>query len=251
MFLELTPSPASYKIRQPRDFGWKSLHAVQTWGVGSQFPPSREYLEGRNVPGPKYEIVKPFDLGRVKGFSFGSGPQRTPREIEAIKMPGPGRYEVDTPRSKHATHIGSGPLAPRSDSLYIDPKTPGPGAYNMDRALTPRHVKNARCANISRADSATVVDMKIQLEKMKASPSVFDYETTTGVEIGADNAAMRSAPLFSRCSGRELPAAGDPIRELSKVPSSQAYFPTEARGYAGTRGYAFGKASRNSAPTGF
>lgn len=226
---------------------------MQTWGVGPQFPPSREYVETTKVPGPKYDIVTPFDLGRVKGFSFGTGPQAplTPREIEAIKVPGPGRYNSVTPLNSHAKtpHLGSGTLTPRADMLYIDPRTPGPGAYDIDRALTPRHVAHARSANISRPDSDTVVEMKERLAQMKESPSVFDYETMTGVEIGADNAARHSAPYFSKSSGRDLPATGDPIRELRNVPSSQHYDPRMA-GESDVRGHKFGRASRNSIVTG-
>ena len=251
-FLESTPSPAAYRIKRPFDFGRKSLHAVQAWGLGPQFPPSRDYVEATQVPGPKYDIVNPFYLGCIKGFSFGTGPQAplTPREVEATKVPGPGEYNVVVPRNTHAPHLGSGTLTPRSDMLYIDPKTPGPAAYDIDRALTPRHIAHARSANISRADSATVIEMKERLSQMKASPSVFDYETATGVEIGADNAARRSAPYFSRSSGRDLPATGDPIRELRKVPSAQHYHPSTAGG-GGGRGNKFGCASRNSVVTGF
>lgn len=237
--------------------GRKDSNAVQHFGRGPQFPDTREFVELSKVPGPKYDIVSPFDLSAVKGFTWGSMPQvpLTPRQVEWNKVPGPGQYESLSPCSfNRARHIGSGPLTPRFEMCYVDPKTPGAGSYEVDRGLTPRHVANARSAVMGRPDSQVMLKVKQQLEEIKATPSVGDYQTSTGVEIGADNAARRRAAYFSRNAGRDQPAAGDPILEMIKVPSCQKYRPKSGQEIGsprGNRAQPFARASRNSLVTGY
>ena len=216
-----------------------------------------ELVEVSKVPGPKYDIVTRFDLSAVKGFTWGSTPQvpLTPRQLEWKKVPGPGQYESRSPRDfNRARHIGSGPLTPRFDMCYIDPKTPGAGSYEVDRGLTPRHFANPRSAVMGRPDSCVMRKVKQQLEEIKATPSVGAYETSTGVEIGADNPARHRAAYFSRNAGRDQPAAGDPILEMVKVPSCQKYHPHDGKEIGsprGNRAQPFARASRHSLVTGY
>lgn len=187
----------------------------------------------------------------------------TPREIEARKVPGPGQYfEGGTPQDLttvpgpvRCTDIGSGPLTPRFDCCFIDPKTPGPAAYEIDRSLTPRHLKNSRSAAMGHADSQVVAKMKQTLEGIKVTPGPGAFESTTGMEIGSDG-SVRRAHYFSRSSGRDVPAIGDPTLERLKVPSCQAYTPRDGRSIgelepANVHAHSFAKASRNSLVVGF
>lgn len=229
---------------------------MQVWGVGPQFPPTAEFIEATKVPGPKYDVVKRSEGGErlTKGFSWGSAPKLplTPREIEWKKVPGPGHYEVGSTRQNRACHIGSGPLTPRFEMCYIDPKTPGPGGYDIDRALTPRQApRRPRSAFIAHADSPVVVNMKQQLQVIKATPGVGDYEPTNGNEIN------KSRPWgidIQRSAGRSRPAAGDPIVEAVKVPSAQEYNPTDGGNIgepASARSFTFPSASRYSLVVGY
>jgi len=255
--LQSTPGPGAYGLERPNDFGRKSTNAAQAWGFCPQFPPSVEFVENSKVPGPKYQIVHPFDGStQMKGLSWGSSPQvpLTPREIEWNKVPGPGAYTCKSPRNTNATHLGSGSLRPRFEMCYIDPKTPGPAGYDIDRSLTPRHLRDAPSVGISRADSHVVVEMKKKLFAIKATPSVGTYDARTGIEIGRDNPSRRSAHDFTRESGRERPANGDPILEMLKVPSVGAYSPNHghAVGQAGAaQSHVFARAIRNSIVTGY
>ena len=250
-----TPGPGSYCVRRPKEFGHKSIHPVQVWGLGPQFPHTADFLEAIKVPGPKYDVVKRQGGNKLtKGFSWGSTPQipLTPREIEWRKVPGPGTYKASSPRHTGACHIGSGPLTPRFEMCYIDPKTPGPGGYDLDRALTPRQApRNPRSAFISTADSPVVVKMKQQLEFIKATPVVGDYEPTTGKEI---NSVTPRGIDIKRAAGRRRPAPGDPIVEAVKVPGAQQYHPSDGRKIGephSARSYTFPSASRDAIVVGF
>ena len=199
-----TPGPGAYDVNRSKSSEQGSLNMVQVWGLGAQFPPTPEFIEATKVPGPKYDIVHSPRVGTPRGFSMGTGPMvpLTQDEIAWRKVPGPGHYNIypakDTQRS---THFGSGSLKPRFDMCYINPKTPGPDRYEIERAMTPRHAKKSRSAIISEPDSQAVSRIKDKLELIKRTPGVGEYNPSTGLEIGADNPARRRATSFGKSRG--------------------------------------------------